>query len=132
MLDRMYAICGAPCGKFTGFVSVCVCVCVCQTTQVFTDVFSREHHLIRADPRHQGTYLACGLLMRGAAANISDINRNIARLRPSLRMAHWNTEVSGHTCVCVGKCAHTRLYPRLHSIPVQQLVDIAAYAGTWG
>lgn len=60
-------------------------------TQVFTDVFARENQLIRADPRH-GTYLACGLLMRGAAT-ISDVNRNIARLKPSLRMAHWNDEV---------------------------------------
>mmetsp|Transcript_11073 Transcript_11073/g.19222 ORF Transcript_11073/g.19222 Transcript_11073/m.19222 type:complete len:473 (-) Transcript_11073:121-1539(-) len=59
--------------------------------QVFSDVFARENQLIRADPRH-GTYLACGLLMRGATANISDMNRNVARLRPSLRMANWNTE----------------------------------------
>ncbi|KAL6763988.1 epsilon tubulin [Haematococcus lacustris] len=59
--------------------------------QIFTDVFSREHQLIRADPRH-GTYLACGLLMRGASANISDINRNVARIRPSLQMAHWNSD----------------------------------------
>ncbi|KAF5842818.1 Tubulin/FtsZ family, GTPase domain-containing protein [Dunaliella salina] len=58
--------------------------------QVFTDVFARENQLIRADPRH-GTYLACGLLMRGAAT-ISDVNRNVARLKPSLRMAHWNSE----------------------------------------
>jgi tubulin epsilon len=60
--------------------------------QVFMDVFAREHQLIRADPRH-GTYLACGLLMRGATANISDINRNITRIKPSLRMVHWNNEV---------------------------------------
>lgn len=64
------------------------------------DVFSRETQLIRADPRY-GTYLACGLLMRGAVANISNINRNVARLRPSLRMAHWNNEVRW----CGGVCA---------------------------
>ncbi|GAX75354.1 hypothetical protein CEUSTIGMA_g2798.t1 [Chlamydomonas eustigma] len=58
--------------------------------QIFTEVFNREHQLIRADPRHS-TYLACGLLMRGNAT-ISDINRNVARIKPSLRMAHWNTE----------------------------------------
>lgn len=59
--------------------------------QIFGEVFSREHQLIRADPRRH-TYLACGLLMRGSAT-ISDINRNIAKIRPSLKMAHWNTEV---------------------------------------
>ena len=58
--------------------------------QIFSEVFSREHQLIRADPRHS-TYLACGLMMRGSAT-ISDINRNIQRIRPSLRMAHWNQE----------------------------------------
>jgi len=58
--------------------------------QIFTEVFSREQQLIRADPRHS-TYLACGLIMRGNAT-ISDINRNVARIRPSLRMAHWNSE----------------------------------------
>ncbi len=60
--------------------------------QVFTDVFSREHQLIRADPR-RATYLACGLLLRGVGGSVSDMNRNIARLRPSLRLPHWNCEV---------------------------------------
>lgn len=56
---------------------------------MFSDVFGREHQLIRADPRAAGTYLACGLIMRGQAASVADLNRNLARLRPSLRMAHW-------------------------------------------
>ncbi len=38
------------------------------------------------------TYLAAGLLLRGNAA-ISDVTRNMARLRPNLRMAYWNPEV---------------------------------------
>ncbi|GFR41169.1 hypothetical protein Agub_g1835 [Astrephomene gubernaculifera] len=59
--------------------------------QVFGEVFSREHQLIRADPRH-ATYLACGLIARGHTATIADINRNIARLRPQLNMVHWNSE----------------------------------------
>ena len=59
--------------------------------QVFTEAFSRNNHLIKADPTHS-TYLACGLLLRGPI-NISDINRNIGRLKPSMRMIHWNTEV---------------------------------------
>lgn len=70
--------------------------------QVFSDVFARENQLIRANPRN-GTYLACGLLMRGAAT-ISDVNRNVARLRPALRMAHWNNEVRAHVCVCTCVC----------------------------
>ncbi|KAG2495742.1 hypothetical protein HYH03_006339 [Edaphochlamys debaryana] len=59
--------------------------------QVFGEVFSRENQLIRADPRH-GTYLACGLIARGPTATIADINRNVARLRPQLKMVHWNSE----------------------------------------
>lgn len=58
--------------------------------QVFTEVFARESQLIRADPR-QGTYLACGLIMRGAAT-IADINRNVSRIKPTLKMAHWNPD----------------------------------------
>lgn len=64
----------------------------CPATQVFGEVFSREHQLIRADPRH-ATYLACGLIARGPTATMADINRNVARLRPQLKMVHWNSEV---------------------------------------
>lgn len=66
--------------------------------QMFGEVFSREHQLIRADPRNH-TYLACGLLVRGAAT-ISDINRNVARIKPTLKMVHWNNEVGRQTSVC--------------------------------
>ncbi|GIL72770.1 hypothetical protein Vretimale_4473 [Volvox reticuliferus] len=59
--------------------------------KVFGEVFSRDHQLIRADPRN-ATYLACGLIARGPTATIADINRNVARLRPQLRMVHWNSE----------------------------------------
>ncbi len=64
----------------------------CPAHQVFGEVFSREHQLIRADPRH-ATYLACGLIARGPTATMADINRNVARLRPQLKMVHWNSEV---------------------------------------
>ncbi|XP_062510465.1 tubulin epsilon chain-like isoform X2 [Corticium candelabrum] len=56
--------------------------------QVFTDAFARDHQLIRADPRHS-LYLACALLLRGKVS-MSDIRRNIDRLRPSLKFVHWN------------------------------------------
>lgn len=59
----------------------------------FTDVMSREYQLLTCDPR-ASTYLACGLLMRGGIT-ISDANRNIARLKPHLKMAYWNQEVRG-------------------------------------
>lgn len=58
--------------------------------QVFTEVFSREHQLMKVDPR-KSTYLACCLLMRGKMS-IADMNRNVTRLKPNLRMVHWNSD----------------------------------------
>lgn len=63
--------------------------------QLFSDAFSRDSQLLVADPT-QHTHLAAALMMRGRLS-LSDAQRNIGRLRPQLRMAHWNTEV----CVCV-------------------------------
>ena len=60
------------------------------SVQVFTEVFSREHQLMKVDPR-KFTYLACCLLMRGRMS-IADMNRNVTRLKPNLRMVHWNTD----------------------------------------
>ncbi|KAJ3213219.1 Katanin p60 ATPase-containing subunit A1 [Dinochytrium kinnereticum] len=45
--------------------------------QLFTDAFSRESQLVRADPKF-GTYLAAALIARGDV-EISDIRRNIDR-----------------------------------------------------
>jgi tubulin epsilon len=45
--------------------------------QMFTDAFSRDNQLLKADPKH-GLYLACGLMVRGQV-EISDIRRNIER-----------------------------------------------------
>lgn len=58
--------------------------------QAFTDTFSRDRQLTKTDPQ-SSTYLACAMMLRGAV-NISDINRNIARMRPKLKMIHWNSE----------------------------------------
>lgn len=58
--------------------------------QVFTEVFAREHQLMKVDPR-RSTYLACCLLMRGKMS-IADMNRNVMRLKPNLRMVHWNPD----------------------------------------
>ncbi|KIZ02671.1 Tubulin epsilon chain [Monoraphidium neglectum] len=58
--------------------------------QLFSDAFSRDHQLIWAEPR-QHTFLATALMLRGAAG-IGDVQRNVARLRGGLRLAHWNEE----------------------------------------
>lgn len=44
---------------------------------MFSDAFSRDNQLLKADPKH-GLYLACGLMVRGQV-EISDIRRNIER-----------------------------------------------------
>ena len=58
--------------------------------QVFADVIDRDSQLLKVDPQH-GVYLACGLILRGNAS-ISDLNRNVNRLRPKMNMIHWNRE----------------------------------------
>lgn len=45
--------------------------------QMFTDAFSSDHQLIKADPKHS-LYLACALIVRGNV-EVSDIRRNIER-----------------------------------------------------
>ncbi|XP_010705804.1 tubulin epsilon chain-like [Meleagris gallopavo] len=57
---------------------------------MFSDAFSRDHQLIRADPKHS-LYLACALLVRGNV-QVSDLRRNIERLKPSLHFVSWNQE----------------------------------------
>ena len=44
---------------------------------MFSDAFSHDHQLIRADPKHS-LYLACALMVRGNV-EVSDIRRNIER-----------------------------------------------------
>ena len=58
--------------------------------QMFTDAFSKDCQLMKCDPKHN-KYLACGLMVRGNA-QISDINRNISRLKGELDMIYWNQE----------------------------------------
>uniref|UniRef100_A0A8C4EQ88 Tubulin epsilon 1 n=1 Tax=Dicentrarchus labrax TaxID=13489 RepID=A0A8C4EQ88_DICLA len=58
--------------------------------QMFSDAFSKDHQLIRADPKHS-LYLACALMVRGNA-QVSDLRRNIERLKPSLPFVSWNQE----------------------------------------
>nr|XP_011770810.1 tubulin epsilon chain isoform X5 [Macaca nemestrina] len=58
--------------------------------QMFSDAFSKDHQLLRADPKHS-LYLACALMVRGNV-HISDVRRNIERLKPSLQFVSWNQE----------------------------------------
>ncbi|XP_055005502.1 tubulin epsilon chain isoform X2 [Boleophthalmus pectinirostris] len=58
--------------------------------QMFSDAFSKEQQLIEAEPRHS-LYLACALLLRGNVG-VSDLQRNIQRLRPTLPFIWWNRE----------------------------------------
>ncbi|XP_064303509.1 tubulin epsilon chain isoform X1 [Phalacrocorax carbo] len=58
--------------------------------QMFSDAFSRDYQLIQADPKHS-LYLACALLVRGNV-QVSDLRRNIERLKPSLHFVSWNQE----------------------------------------
>ena len=45
--------------------------------QMFSDAFSKDHQLIRANPKHC-LYLACALMVRGNV-KVSDLRRNIER-----------------------------------------------------
>lgn len=45
--------------------------------QMFSDAFSKDHQLIRADPK-RSLYLACALMIRGNV-QVSDLRRNIER-----------------------------------------------------
>ncbi|XP_030051531.1 tubulin epsilon chain [Microcaecilia unicolor] len=58
--------------------------------QMFSDAFSKDYQLIQADPKHS-LYLACALLVRGNV-QVSDLRRNIERLKPSLHFVSWNQE----------------------------------------
>jgi tubulin epsilon len=58
--------------------------------QTFNDALQSDHCLIKADPK-RNTYLAMALMVRGNV-QISDINRNIQRMRPHLDFIHWNPD----------------------------------------
>ncbi|KAH6581218.1 hypothetical protein BASA61_009176 [Batrachochytrium salamandrivorans] len=58
--------------------------------QMFTDAFSRESQLVCADPK-SSVYLASALIVRGAV-EISDMRRNIDRMRKTLRFVPWNAD----------------------------------------
>lgn len=60
--------------------------------QMFSDVFRRDNQLLQCDPKAQGRmYLACALLLRGKV-QLSDVRRNIEKLRTQLSFVPWNQE----------------------------------------
>lgn len=69
--------------------------------QMFSDAFSKDHQLIRADPKHS-LYLACALMVRGNV-QVSDLRRNIERWASSLphvtRLCLWVSH-----CVIIQLC----------------------------
>ncbi|XP_032340612.1 tubulin epsilon chain isoform X2 [Camelus ferus] len=73
--------------------------------QMFSDAFSKDHQLIRADPKHS-LYLACALMVRGNV-QISDLRRNIERLKPSLQFVSWNQEGWKTSLCSVPPVGHT-------------------------
>ena len=58
--------------------------------QMFTDAFSKDNQLLRVNPR-KDLYLACAVIVRGKV-EISDMRRNIDRLKSSLDFIYWNQE----------------------------------------
>ncbi|XP_028809471.1 tubulin epsilon chain [Denticeps clupeoides] len=73
--------------------------------QMFTDAFSKDHQLIRADPKHS-LYLACALMVRGNV-QVSDLRRNIERLKPTLPFISWNQEGWKTSLCSVAPVGHT-------------------------
>ena len=57
---------------------------------LFSDALAPHSQLMRTDPKH-ATLLASGLLIRGNVT-MSDVQRNLARLRPQLRLPFWNPD----------------------------------------
>jgi tubulin epsilon len=57
---------------------------------MFAEAFGPHAQLAAADPR-RGMHLACALLLRGGIG-MGDVARNLARLKPDLRMVHWNPD----------------------------------------
>jgi tubulin epsilon len=57
---------------------------------MFSEAFTKGHQLMRGDPK-RAVHLACGLLARGDIS-LSDMTRNVDRLKSELRMARWNPD----------------------------------------
>ncbi len=59
--------------------------------QSFTDCFEPDYQLCSVQPKRH-TVLACALLARGRGVGVSDLQRALEKLRPTLRMPLWNQD----------------------------------------
>mmetsp|Transcript_86281 Transcript_86281/g.230429 ORF Transcript_86281/g.230429 Transcript_86281/m.230429 type:complete len:232 (+) Transcript_86281:808-1503(+) len=57
---------------------------------LFSQLLHRDSQLIKADPKH-GMYLACALMARGHVP-MSDLVRNVDRIKKSVSMVPWNPD----------------------------------------
>ncbi|XP_077405429.1 tubulin epsilon chain [Vanacampus margaritifer] len=64
---------------------------------LFSDVFTKSHQLIQADPK-RSLYLGCALMLRGNV-HMSDLRRNIQRLKSTVPFVSWNPE-GWKTSIC--------------------------------
>ncbi|ORX77211.1 tubulin nucleotide-binding domain-like protein [Anaeromyces robustus] len=58
--------------------------------QMFSDAFSKDNSLVKADIKNN-KFLACALMLRGNV-EISDVRRNIEKLKSQLDFIYWNQE----------------------------------------
>lgn len=58
--------------------------------QMFTDAFKKDNQLLQCDPK-SNLYLACALILRGKV-HLSDIRKNIEKLKNQLKFIQWNQE----------------------------------------
>lgn len=58
--------------------------------KIFTEALAPSSQLLGVNPKHS-TYLASAFMFRGPVT-ISDVERNVRRLKAQVKMAHWNTE----------------------------------------
>ena len=70
---------------------------------MFAAAFAPGAQLLRGDP-HAAVHLACGLLARGDVP-LSDVTRNVGRLRRELRMAAWNPD-GFKVGICAARALH--------------------------
>lgn len=58
---------------------------------MFSSAYHKDLQLIRGDPR-RSVHLACGLFARGPNIKITDVTRNVERLKREITMVGWNPD----------------------------------------
>lgn len=86
-----------------------------QIDGMFQGAFSRGQQLTRGNPR-SASHLACGLLLRGDVV-MSDVTRNVQRLKGELHMTRWNPDGTCYMCACVCVCMFVCAGLGCHTLP---------------